>query len=85
MPEIQTHSPALVQRKRRLTIVLLLVWLSMSFGPAFMARELSFEVWGWPLHFWLVAQGSVLVFIAVVAVYAWLMNRWEAQEAQAHE
>lgn len=45
-----------------------------------MARELSFEVLGWPLHFWLVAQGSVLAFMAVVAVYAWLMNRWEAQE-----
>jgi uncharacterized membrane protein len=26
------------------------------------------------------AQGSVLVFVAIVVVYAWLMNRWEAQE-----
>jgi cation/acetate symporter len=30
---------------------------------------------GWPLGFWFAAQGSVLVFIAIVAVYAWLANR----------
>ncbi len=49
-----------------------------------MARDLSFEVWGWPLHFWLVAEGSVLLFILMVAVYAWLMNRWDAQEANVN-
>jgi putative solute:sodium symporter small subunit len=27
------------------------------------------------------AQGSILVFIIIVVVYAWLMNRWESQEA----
>ncbi len=80
MLEVQPHSSTLAQRKRRLTALLLVIWLIVSFGPAFMARELSFEVLGWPLHFWLVAQGSVLAFMAVVAVYAWLMNRWEAQE-----
>jgi putative solute:sodium symporter small subunit len=85
MPEVQPHSPTLTQRKRRLTVILLGVWLIVSFVPAFMARELAFEVWGWPLHFWLVAQGSVLAFMAVVAVYAWLMNRWEAQENPTNE
>jgi uncharacterized membrane protein len=27
------------------------------------------------------AQGAILVFIGIVVVYAFLMNRWEAQEA----
>jgi putative solute:sodium symporter small subunit len=81
MFEVQAHSPALRQRKRRLTFVLLCVWLSVSFGPAFFARTLSFEVAGWPVHFWMAAQGSILVFIIIVVVYAWLMNRWESQEA----
>jgi cation/acetate symporter len=45
---------------------------------------LAFEVNGWPLYFWMAAQGSVLVFIAIVAVYAWLMNRWEAEEVAAN-
>ncbi|MBM3397311.1 MAG: DUF4212 domain-containing protein [Betaproteobacteria bacterium] len=85
MPEVPPHSSHLTQRKRRLTVILLGVWLIVSFGPAFMARELSFVVWGWPLHFWLVAQGSILAFVAVVAVYAWFMNRWETQESSPNE
>jgi putative solute:sodium symporter small subunit len=27
------------------------------------------------------AQGSVLIFMGIVALYAWLMNRWETQDA----
>ncbi len=80
MSKVLPISPALQKRQRRLTLVLLLVWVVTSFGPAFFARQLSFEVWGWPFHFWMAAQGSILIFLAIVVVYAWLMNRWEAQE-----
>lgn len=81
MTEVQAHSPALLRRKKRLTAVLLCIWLTVSFGPAFFARTLSFEIAGWPVHFWMAAQGAILVFIVIVVVYAFLMNRWEAQEA----
>ncbi len=30
---------------------------------------------GWPFHYWLGAQGALLVFVMIVALYAWLMNR----------
>jgi putative solute:sodium symporter small subunit len=72
-------------RKRVLTAVLLSVWLCVNFVLPFFARDLSFTVWGWPLHFWLASQGSVLVFLAIVTVYAWLVNRWEAQFAATSE
>lgn len=72
-----------IQKKRILTAVLLLVWLMVSFGPSFFARDLSVMVGGWPLYFWMAAQGSILLFICIVVIYAWLMNRWEAQEAAA--
>lgn len=72
-----------IQKKRILTTVLLLVWLVVSFGPSFFARDLTVMVGGWPLYFWMAAQGSILMFISIVVVYAWLMNRWEAQEAAA--
>jgi putative solute:sodium symporter small subunit len=72
-----------IQKKRILTAVLLLVWLLVSFGPSFFARDLSVMVRGWPLYFWMAAQGSILLFICIVVIYAWLMNRWEAQEAAA--
>lgn len=72
-------------RKRVLTAALLSLWLSVNFVLPFFARDLSFTVWGWPLHFWLASQGSVMVFLAIVTVYAWLVNRWEAEEAAQPE
>lgn len=83
MVEVSTPSPRLKKRQRRLTLVLLAVWAVTSFGPSFFARSLSFEVFGWPFHFWMAAQGAILIFIAIVVVYAWLMNRWEAEESSA--
>ena len=56
---------------------LLGVWAAASFGVCFFARELDQVVGGWPLNFWLAAQGGVLVFIGVVMLYAWRMNRAE--------
>jgi len=72
-------------RKRVLTAALLGVWVCVNFVLPFFARDLSFKVAGWPLHFWLSAQGSLLVFLAIVAVYAWLVNRWVTQFEVASE
>jgi putative solute:sodium symporter small subunit len=58
-----------------LTAALMLLWLIATFGVVFWARELSF-LWGdWPFSFWMVAQGSVLVFLAITVVYAAVANR----------
>jgi putative solute:sodium symporter small subunit len=81
MLEIHRPSLALKKRQRSLQWVLLCVWLLASFGPSYFARDLDFEVFGAPFHFWMAAQGSVLIFMGIVALYAWLMNRWEAQDA----
>ena len=36
---------------------------------------------GWPFNYWMAAQGAVLVFIAILAFYAWAMNRMVDDEA----
>ena len=54
---------------------LLVVWALASFGVAFFARDLTQVVAGWPINYWWMAQGGVLVFIAIVVGYAWAMNR----------
>jgi putative solute:sodium symporter small subunit len=54
---------------------LLVVWASVSFVCCFFARDLQFMVAGWPFNYWMAAQGAVLVFIAILAFYAWAMNR----------
>jgi putative solute:sodium symporter small subunit len=66
-------------RVNRLRWILLLIWGSITFGVAFFARDLSFNVLDKPFGFWMAAQGSVLIFLAITWVYALLVNRWERQ------
>ena len=63
------------RRTRRLTVGLLLAWAVVAVGPVYFARELSVDVFGWPLAFWLASQGALLAFCALVIVYAWRMSR----------
>lgn len=63
------------QRKRRLILVLLGLWLATSFGTVFFARDLAhLSVFGWPLSFYLAAQGASLIYLAIIGVYAWRMR-----------
>ena len=62
-------------RRTRITAALLSGWLLVTFGGAYFARELSVVVWGWPLSFWIAAQGALLVYMALVVVYARRMGR----------
>jgi putative solute:sodium symporter small subunit len=54
----------------RLTAGLLVLWFGVTFSVAFFARELSVRFLGWPLSFYLAAQGALLVFLLIVHVYA---------------
>lgn len=61
---------------RRLTFVLMTLWMCTGFGTVFFARELShFTLFGWPLSFYMAAQGASLVSLAVIVFYAWRMRR----------
>ena len=64
-------------RVNRLRLLLLLIWGRITFGVAFFARDLSFNVLDKPFGFWMAAQGSLLIFLAITWVYALLVNRWE--------
>jgi putative solute:sodium symporter small subunit len=62
-------------RARRLTLVLLGLWLATGFGTVFFARDLAhLSVFGWPLSFYLAAQGASLGFLAIIGAYAWRMR-----------
>ena len=71
---------------RRVTASLLLLWLATSFGAVWFARDLDqWSIFGWPLSFYMAAQGASLVYLAVIGAYAWLMRRADAQYATALE
>jgi cation/acetate symporter len=61
---------------------LLFCWFVASFGIVFFAHDLQQVIGGWPLSYWFAAQGSVLIFILIVALFAWFANRQEGQPQQ---
>jgi putative solute:sodium symporter small subunit len=74
------------QKTRRLTALLLMLWLLTGFCAAFFARELTgLSVFGWPLSFYLAAQGASLVYLAILALYAWRMRRLDQAAADHRE
>ncbi len=58
-----------------ITAWLMLVWFVVTFGVAFFARDLNFSFFGWPFSYWVGAQGALGVYVLIVGVYAYLMNR----------
>jgi len=56
---------------QRLTLALLGAWLLVTFVLPGLAREASFAFLGWPFPFFLASQGALLVYLAIVWVYAW--------------
>ena len=69
-------------RTRRMSLLLLAVWLVTGFGTVFFARELAhFSLFGWPLSFYMAAQGASLVSLALIVFYAWRMRRLDRRHA----
>lgn len=70
------------RRVRLLTLALLLAWLGITFGVIFFARELSvLNLFGWPVPFYMAAQGTTLVYLLIIGVYALAMNKLDALAA----
>ncbi|HAT30586.1 MAG TPA: DUF4212 domain-containing protein [Janthinobacterium sp.] len=68
------------RKTRRLTVILLMIWLFTGFFTVFYARELfQFTLFGWPLSFYMAAQGSSLIYLAIIAFYARRMRRLDRQ------
>jgi putative solute:sodium symporter small subunit len=67
------------RRTKRLTLGLGAVWLAVNLAVPWFARELNaLQVFGFPLGYWLAAQGTLFVYLTIIAVYALAMDRIEA-------
>ena len=62
-----------------LTMVLLALWFVVTFVIGYFARELSFNVFGWPFSFYMSAQGSLIIYIILIWVYAKRMRRLDEE------
>lgn len=58
-----------------ITGILLLVWFIVTFVEAWYARELAeITFLGFPLSFYMSAQGSLAIYVIIIGVYAWYMT-----------
>ena len=62
-------------------IVLLSIWFFVSFVCGIMAvDELdAIRLGGFKLGFWFANQGSMVIFVILIWVYVWLMNRLDVK------
>ena len=67
------------QKNMRITGLLLFIWFVVTYVVSFMARDLSFTFFGWPFSFWMGAQGSVVVYVLLIAYYAHYMNNLDKE------
>jgi putative solute:sodium symporter small subunit len=65
----------------RLTTVLLLIWFVTAYIISGLAAGWlnQFTFLGFPLGYYMAAQGSLAIFVIEIAVYAYLMNKKDRQ------
>ena len=58
------------------TAVLMVIWFIATFVEAWYARELNTMTFlGFPLGFYMSAQGSLIIYVVIIWYYARYMNR----------
>lgn len=69
----------------RITGILLSIWFVATFVVGWFSAELnSFSFLGFPLGFYMSAQGSLIIYVLIIWYYARYMNRLDV-EYNVHE
>ena len=85
---VDIHDPRVAEAIRRywrknirIMAVLLLVWAAAGLGCGILFADAlnRFRVGGFPLGFWFAQQGSILVFVLLILIYALALNRLDAE------
>ena len=63
-----------------ITAILLSVWFIVTFVEAWFARELNAITFlGFPLGFYMSAQGSLIIYVVLIGIYALLMRKLDLE------
>ena len=64
----------------RMSAILLFIWFVVTYVMAFFARELAtINFFGWPLSFYMAAQGSLIIYVAIFGYYAMYMRKLDVE------
>jgi len=67
-------------RTRRLTYFLLVLWVVITFGLPWFAEDLNpFSVFGFPLGFYMAAQGALIFYLGMIWFYNWRMRKLDSE------
>ncbi len=83
MPDLKKAREAYWKKNRRLIAILLTIWAVVSFGLAILF-PMTFNIGKLPAGFWWAQQGSMFVFVVLIFVYAWRMDKID-REFDVHE
>ncbi len=75
------------QHTTRWTAALLLAWLAVNLLVPWFARDLNrLQGFGFPVGYWLAAEGALGLYLLIILVYVVVMERLEARcRAEAGE
>lgn len=73
------------QKNLRITGILLFIWFVVTYVMAYFARDIAFSFFGWPFSFWMAAQGSLIIYVAIIWFYASYMNKLDQEHGVAEE
>jgi putative solute:sodium symporter small subunit len=67
-------------RTLKITAVLLVIWFVVTFVMAYFAVPLSeINFFGWPLSFYMAAQGSLVIYLFILYYYAKKMRQLDVE------
>ena len=69
------------KKNLRYLAILLVIWFAVSYGFGILLADSlnAYRLGGFPLGFWFAQQGSIYVFVALIFVYVYLMNRLDKE------
>ena len=83
--QVSENHQAYWRKNLRITGILLSIWFVVTFVIAYFARDLSFTMFGWPFSFYMAAQGSLVIYVAIIWFYANYMNKLDIEHNVAEE
>ena len=74
---MQSKKDSYWKKNKRILIFLLSIWFLVSFGFGILLSDWldQFQIGGFKLGFWFAQQGSIYVFIILIFIYIYLMNK----------
>jgi len=68
------------RRNMKMTAILLVIWFVITYVVSFYARELNgIVIFGFPLGFYMGAQGSLIIYVVMIFYYAIRMNKLDKE------